>query len=54
VPLVLTLVCSVLYPLAVTGAAQLAFPGRVNGCETTDASGNDVGSERSAGATTCR
>ncbi|WP_418955494.1 potassium-transporting ATPase subunit C [Streptomyces tritici] len=43
--LVLTLVCGVLYPLAVTGVAQLAFPGRANGSEITDASGKVVGSE---------
>ncbi|MEU3606792.1 potassium-transporting ATPase subunit C [Streptomyces sp. NPDC035033] len=43
--LVLTLVCGVLYPLAVTGAAQLAFPGRANGSEIEDASGKTVGSE---------
>ncbi|MEV4946774.1 potassium-transporting ATPase subunit C [Streptomyces sp. NPDC053755] len=43
--LVLTLVCGVLYPLAVTGVAQLAFPGRANGSEIEDASGKVVGSE---------
>ncbi|MFK3734762.1 potassium-transporting ATPase subunit C [Streptomyces sp. NPDC088090] len=43
--LVLTLVCGVLYPLAVTGIAQLAFPGRANGSEIKDASGKVVGSE---------
>ncbi|GAA3044625.1 potassium-transporting ATPase subunit C [Streptomyces roseofulvus] len=43
--LVLTLVCGVLYPLAVTGIAQLAFPGRANGSEIKDASGQVVGSE---------
>ncbi|MFF9341377.1 MULTISPECIES: potassium-transporting ATPase subunit C [unclassified Streptomyces] len=42
--LVLTAVCGVLYPLAVTGAAQLAFPGRANGSEVEDASGRVVGS----------
>ncbi|MFE7382008.1 potassium-transporting ATPase subunit C [Streptomyces zhihengii] len=31
--LVLTAVCGVLYPLAVTGAAQALFPGRANGSE---------------------
>ncbi|MGW3399257.1 potassium-transporting ATPase subunit C [Streptomyces sp. NRRL F-5193] len=43
--LVLTVVCGVLYPLAVTGVAQVAFPGRANGSETEDASGKVVGSE---------
>ncbi|MER5738440.1 potassium-transporting ATPase subunit C [Streptomyces sp. NPDC002262] len=43
--LVLTLVCGVLYPLAVTGVAQLAFPGKANGSEIEDASGKAVGSE---------
>ncbi|WP_225805251.1 potassium-transporting ATPase subunit C [Streptomyces sp. NK15101] len=43
--LVLTLVCGVLYPLAVTGVAQLAFPGKANGSEIKDASGRVVGSE---------
>ncbi len=43
--LVLTVVCGVLYPLAVTGIAQLAFPGKANGSEITDASGRVVGSE---------
>ncbi|MGW1012690.1 potassium-transporting ATPase subunit C [Streptomyces termitum] len=42
--LVLTLVCGVLYPLAVTGIAQLAFPGRANGSELRDADGRTVGS----------
>ncbi|MFH9722209.1 potassium-transporting ATPase subunit C [Streptomyces sp. NPDC017254] len=43
--LVLTVVCGVLYPLAVTGIAQAAFPARANGSEVTDASGRVVGSE---------
>ncbi|MEU6976586.1 potassium-transporting ATPase subunit C [Streptomyces sp. NPDC046371] len=43
--LVLTVVCGVLYPLAVTGIAQLAFPGKANGSEIKDASGKVVGSE---------
>ncbi|MCS0637433.1 potassium-transporting ATPase subunit C [Streptomyces sp. LP05-1] len=43
--LVLTVVCGVLYPLAVTGVAQLAFPGRANGSEVKDTSGKVVGSE---------
>ncbi|MFF5505117.1 potassium-transporting ATPase subunit C [Streptomyces roseolus] len=44
--LVLTLVCGVLYPLAVTGVAQLTMPGKANGSEIEDASGKVVGSER--------
>ncbi|WP_055601308.1 potassium-transporting ATPase subunit C [Streptomyces aureus] len=43
--LVLTVLCGVLYPLAVTGIAQVAFPGKANGSEVTDASGRVVGSE---------
>ncbi|MEV7370267.1 potassium-transporting ATPase subunit C [Streptomyces sp. NPDC090301] len=42
--LVLTVVCGVLYPLAVAGIAQVAFPGKANGSEVTDASGRVVGS----------
>ncbi len=42
--LVLTLVCGVLYPPAVTGAAQALFPGRADGSEVT-ADGRTVGSE---------
>ncbi|MFI9208453.1 potassium-transporting ATPase subunit C [Streptomyces sp. NPDC053253] len=42
--LVLTVVCGVLYPLAVTGIAQLAFPGKANGSEVK-ADGKVVGSE---------
>ncbi|MEV0451315.1 potassium-transporting ATPase subunit C [Streptomyces sp. NPDC050600] len=42
--LVLTVVCGVLYPLAVTGIAQLAFPAKANGSEVKDASGKVVGS----------
>ncbi|MFG3044684.1 potassium-transporting ATPase subunit C [Streptomyces sp. NPDC048241] len=41
--LVLTLVTGVLYPLAVTGVAQLLFPGRANGSEVR-ADGRVVGS----------
>lgn len=43
--LVLTVVCGVLYPLAVTGVAQVAFPGKANGSEIEDANGKVVGSE---------
>ncbi|GAA3388297.1 potassium-transporting ATPase subunit C [Streptomyces roseoviridis] len=42
--LVLTVVCGGLYPLAVTGIAQAAFPGKANGSEIKDASGKVVGS----------
>ncbi|MFI2781542.1 potassium-transporting ATPase subunit C [Streptomyces sp. ALB3] len=42
--LVLTLVCGVIYPLAVTGAAQALFHDRANGSEIRDASGTVVGS----------
>ncbi|MFD4370911.1 potassium-transporting ATPase subunit C [Streptomyces sp. NPDC058486] len=43
--LVLTVLLGVLYPLAVTGIAQVAFPGNANGSEVKDASGKVVGSE---------
>ncbi|GGV87409.1 potassium-transporting ATPase subunit C [Streptomyces gelaticus] len=42
--LVLTVVCGVLYPLAVTGVAQGVFPDKANGSEIT-ANGKVVGSE---------
>ncbi|MFF2009966.1 potassium-transporting ATPase subunit C [Streptomyces sp. NPDC058195] len=42
--LVLTVVCGVLYPLAVTGVAQGVFPGKANGSEITE-NGKVVGSE---------
>ncbi|MFF0502662.1 potassium-transporting ATPase subunit C [Streptomyces fimicarius] len=42
--LVLTLVCGVLYPLAVTGVAQTLFSDQANGSEIKDASGRVVGS----------
>ncbi|MGW2346618.1 potassium-transporting ATPase subunit C [Streptomyces sp. NPDC001661] len=41
--LVLTVVCGVLYPLAVTGVAQVAFHDKVNGSEVTS-EGKVVGS----------
>ncbi|WP_406384495.1 potassium-transporting ATPase subunit C [Streptomyces sp. NBC_01618] len=41
--LVLTVVCGVLYPLAVTGVAQGVFPDKANGSEVT-ANGKVVGS----------
>ena len=43
--LVLTLVCGVLYPLAVTGVAQLAFPAKADGSPLRDGGGKVVGSE---------
>ncbi|MEV7913154.1 potassium-transporting ATPase subunit C [Streptomyces griseus] len=42
--LVLTLVCGVLYPLAVTGVAQTLFSDQANGSEVEDRSGQVVGS----------
>ncbi|MFF8103762.1 potassium-transporting ATPase subunit C [Streptomyces sp. NPDC016640] len=42
--LVLTLVCGVLYPLAVTGVAQVLFHDQANGSEIRDGSGRVVGS----------
>ncbi|WGP12245.1 potassium-transporting ATPase subunit C [Streptomyces sp. SH5] len=42
--LVLTLVCGVAYPLAVTGAAQALFHDRANGSEIKDPHGRVVGS----------
>ncbi|MEV7519267.1 potassium-transporting ATPase subunit KdpC [Streptomyces sp. NPDC091371] len=42
--LVLTVLCGVLYPLAVTGIAQAAFAGKANGSEVKDKGGRVVGS----------
>ncbi|MCP3755266.1 potassium-transporting ATPase subunit KdpC [Streptomyces sp. TBY4] len=42
--LVLTIVCGVIYPLAVTGIAQAAFGRKANGSEIKDESGQVVGS----------
>ncbi|MFG2330924.1 potassium-transporting ATPase subunit C [Streptomyces sp. NPDC048604] len=43
--LVLTVITGVLYPLAVTGIAQVAFHDKANGSEIKDADGKVVGSE---------
>ncbi|MET9695342.1 potassium-transporting ATPase subunit KdpC [Streptomyces sp. NPDC006529] len=42
--LALTVVCGVLYPLAVTGIAQAAFSHQANGSEVRDGTGTVVGS----------
>ncbi|WP_327418428.1 potassium-transporting ATPase subunit C [Streptomyces sp. NBC_01233] len=42
--LVLTVICGVLYPLAVTGVAQALFNDKANGSEIKDKSGQVVGS----------
>ncbi|MFB7980448.1 potassium-transporting ATPase subunit C [Streptomyces vinaceus] len=42
--LVLTVICGVIYPLAVTGIAQVAFSDKANGSELKDKSGQVVGS----------
>ncbi|WP_405491182.1 potassium-transporting ATPase subunit KdpC [Streptomyces sp. NBC_00096] len=42
--LVLTVLCGVLYPLAITGIAQAAFGHEANGSEVKDAAGKVVGS----------
>jgi K+-transporting ATPase ATPase C chain len=42
--LVLTVVCGVIYPLAVTGIAQAVFNDKANGSEIKDKSGQVVGS----------
>ncbi|MFF4583844.1 potassium-transporting ATPase subunit C, partial [Streptomyces sp. NPDC001373] len=42
--LVLTVICGVLYPLAVTGVAQALFNDKANGSEIRDKSGHVVGS----------
>ncbi|NEC11502.1 potassium-transporting ATPase subunit C [Streptomyces sp. SID8014] len=42
--LVLTLVCGVIYPLAVTGVAQALFNDKANGSEIEDSGGRVVGS----------
>lgn len=43
--LVTLIVTGILYPLAVTGAAQAIFPGRANGSIVVDEKGEEVGSE---------
>lgn len=40
----LTLICGVVYPLAITGIAQTVFPRQANGSIITDAGGNAIGS----------
>lgn len=45
VTLVTLIVTGLLYPLAVTGLAQLIFPHRANGSIATDEKGKEVGSE---------
>ncbi|MEU9232483.1 potassium-transporting ATPase subunit C [Streptomyces subrutilus] len=42
--LVLTVLCGIVYPLAVTGTAQALFPHQANGSEIKDDSGRVVGS----------
>ncbi|MER7760008.1 potassium-transporting ATPase subunit C [Streptomyces sp. NPDC097619] len=42
--LVLTVICGILYPLAVTGVAQALLSGRANGSEIKDHTGKVVGS----------
>ncbi|MFG2586955.1 potassium-transporting ATPase subunit C [Streptomyces sp. NPDC048438] len=42
--LVLSVICGVLYPLAVTGVAQALFSEKANGSEITDGKGRTVGS----------
>ncbi|WP_405659247.1 potassium-transporting ATPase subunit C [Streptomyces sp. NBC_01166] len=42
--LVLSVICGVLYPLAVTGVAQALFSEKANGSEITDGDGRTVGS----------
>ncbi|MYT74060.1 MULTISPECIES: potassium-transporting ATPase subunit C [unclassified Streptomyces] len=42
--IILTVVCGVLYPLAVTGVAQVAFHDKANGSEIETADGKVVGS----------
>jgi K+-transporting ATPase ATPase C chain len=43
--LVTLILTGILYPLAVTGAAQLVFPGKANGSIVLDDKGREVGSE---------
>ncbi len=50
--LVLTVVCGVLYPLAVTGIAQALFNDKANGSEIKDKTGQVVGSSSSGRGTT--
>jgi K+-transporting ATPase, C subunit len=43
--IVFIILCGILYPLAMTGLAQLFMPNQANGSLIKDASGNTVGSE---------
>src|SRR5689334_3655756 len=45
VTLATLLLTGVAYPLALTGLAQVLFPGRANGSMVTDEHGTEVGSE---------
>ncbi|PRH79919.1 potassium-transporting ATPase subunit C [Streptomyces solincola] len=42
--IVLTVICGVIYPLAITGVAQTLFPGKADGSEIKDEGGRVVGS----------
>jgi K+-transporting ATPase ATPase C chain len=42
--IVLTVICGVVYPLAMTGVAQVLFPNQANGSLVRDAGGDVVGS----------
>ena len=41
----LSLILGIVYPFAVTGVAQLAFPGKADGSLITDSDGNMIGSK---------
>ncbi len=40
----MTILCGIIYPLAITGISQVIFPDQANGSMVTDASGKVVGS----------